>query len=470
MVTTDSGTTANGGVNSCTNTFDLGVYWVNQAPTFGLAVSKVTVDKYNIAVSIANVVTNIVAGPGTETNQTVTFTISNSVPGLFSVVPSISTNGTLTFTPGGTAGTNTVTVVAQDSGGTANGGTNTSAGKTFTIVIPANPFTTLAGSFAGLFFDTNSLADASSGYFQMTLVTNGGYSGYVLSSGGGSNQISGQFGISNPVVSVIVTNAGCTLTMALQTNGTKSITGTAAKTSGGWSVPLQGFLNVYSSGPLTPLAGEYLVAAPGNPDPTNGPSGDSILNVLIAGDGTASVAGYTADDTFFTQNSQLCVNGHLPMYVPLTNGDHSTLSGWLTFTNHGLSAVTSDSLLVTIKESGGILYTNGCTNSSIAIASLYVSNNVALLAITNGTVVLSGGELTTPITNTVTIANNLITVDPTATNGLTLTINSSLGQIEGQFTAPDGSTNLINSVILQSTNLARGYFIGTNQCGAFILK
>ena len=117
-----------------------------------------------------------------------------------------------------------------------------------------------------------------------------------------------------------------------------------------------------------------------------------------------------------------------------------------------------------------ILYTNGCTNFSIAIASLYVSNNVALLAITNGTVVLSGGELTTPITNTVTIANNLITVDPTATNGLTLTINSSLGQIEGQFTAPDGSTNLINSVILQSTNLARGYFIGTNQCGAFILK
>ncbi len=42
---------------------------------------------------------------------------------------------TLTFTPGSTAGTAIVTVTAEDNGGTANGGIDTSAPQTFTIII-----------------------------------------------------------------------------------------------------------------------------------------------------------------------------------------------------------------------------------------------------------------------------------------------------------------------------------------------
>jgi hypothetical protein len=55
---------------------------------------------------------------------------------LFSAPPAVSSNGTLTYTPAFLAvGTATVTVRAVDSGGTANGGVDTSPPQTFTISI-----------------------------------------------------------------------------------------------------------------------------------------------------------------------------------------------------------------------------------------------------------------------------------------------------------------------------------------------
>ena len=54
---------------------------------------------------------------------------------LFIAQPSISSDGTLSFTPSGLPGTATVTVHVEDDGGTANGGVDTSGDQTFTITI-----------------------------------------------------------------------------------------------------------------------------------------------------------------------------------------------------------------------------------------------------------------------------------------------------------------------------------------------
>lgn len=57
-------------------------------------------------------------------------------PGLFAVQPAVAPDGTLTYTPNLLAlGVATVTVRAVDTGGTADGGTDTSAPQTFTITI-----------------------------------------------------------------------------------------------------------------------------------------------------------------------------------------------------------------------------------------------------------------------------------------------------------------------------------------------
>jgi hypothetical protein len=71
-----------------------------------------------------------------ENGQTVQFLVSNSNPSMFSVQPSIAPNGTLTYTPAPNAcGQTVVTVVAKDNGGTAGGGKDTSAPKTFVLDI-----------------------------------------------------------------------------------------------------------------------------------------------------------------------------------------------------------------------------------------------------------------------------------------------------------------------------------------------
>src|SRR5207247_1693545 len=83
--------------------------------------------------------TNLSAGPN-EAAQTLNFIVSNTNTTLFSAQPAVAANGTLTYTTAANAnGSAPVTVQVHDSGGTANGGVDTSAGQTFTITItPVN--------------------------------------------------------------------------------------------------------------------------------------------------------------------------------------------------------------------------------------------------------------------------------------------------------------------------------------------
>ena len=77
-------------------------------------------------------------GLGDEAGQTISFAVSNDNNTLFATQPAIAANGTLTFTPAANAnGSATVTVAAKDTGGTANGGVDTSAPQTFTISVTA---------------------------------------------------------------------------------------------------------------------------------------------------------------------------------------------------------------------------------------------------------------------------------------------------------------------------------------------
>ena len=106
---------------------------VNDAPSFGL--SSPSSISLPVPVSIAGFATAISAGPADESSQTPSFTVTNDNPGLFAVQPAIAPDGTLTYRGSGLPGSATVTVLLQDSGGTANGGVNVSSARTFTILI-----------------------------------------------------------------------------------------------------------------------------------------------------------------------------------------------------------------------------------------------------------------------------------------------------------------------------------------------
>jgi hypothetical protein len=109
---------------------------VNDAPTFGLAGQLISARHNGGLYRIPGWAVSIGPGPADEAGQTVQFVTTTSAPWLFSTQPALDSAGTLTFAPRhNRKGTATVTVYAQDSGGTADGGVDRSAARTFTITV-----------------------------------------------------------------------------------------------------------------------------------------------------------------------------------------------------------------------------------------------------------------------------------------------------------------------------------------------
>jgi hypothetical protein len=131
----DGGTAFGGDDTSAPQTFTITVTEVNDAPSFTPGGNQVII--IGLAQqTVPGWATAISPGPPTEAGQTVTFNVSTDNPGLFAVAPQVAPNGTLTYTPAFLAlGTANVTVTAVDNGGTAGGGSNTSAPRSFTITI-----------------------------------------------------------------------------------------------------------------------------------------------------------------------------------------------------------------------------------------------------------------------------------------------------------------------------------------------
>ncbi len=132
----DDGGTANGGQDTSLQAFTISVNPVNDPPSFTKGADQ-TVNNNAGTQTINNWATSISAGPPNESGQTVNFQITaNTNPGLFTVAPSISASGALTYTPATNAGgTAKITINLKDNGGTASGGQDTSADQTFTIKI-----------------------------------------------------------------------------------------------------------------------------------------------------------------------------------------------------------------------------------------------------------------------------------------------------------------------------------------------
>lgn len=134
----DDGGTANGGQNSTQVSFTLTVNPVNDAPTFTGGGNQQVLEDAG-AQTVANWASGMDSGSPNESGQTLTFVVTTNNDGLFASGPAVdAATGALTYTPAANAnGSATVTAVLQDSGGTLNGGVNSSAPHQFTITVTA---------------------------------------------------------------------------------------------------------------------------------------------------------------------------------------------------------------------------------------------------------------------------------------------------------------------------------------------
>ena len=154
----DGGTSGGGSDTSSPASFTITIASVNDAPGFGAGPNQGVLED-SAAQTVPGWATAISPGPANESSETVSFGVSVDDPTLFLVQPSIAPNGVLDYEPAADAfGVATVTVTAQDTGGTANGGSDSSSPVTFTLTItPVNDapgFTT--GADQGLLEDAGA--------------------------------------------------------------------------------------------------------------------------------------------------------------------------------------------------------------------------------------------------------------------------------------------------------------------------
>jgi VCBS repeat-containing protein len=126
---------SDGSATSTPSTVHITVQPVNDAPSFQAGPDQ-TASAAAGAQSVSGWATQISPGPSNESSQTLQFLVEVTAGAdLFSAGPAISSDGTLTYTPAGGQGTAQISVRLQDSGGTANGGSDTSPAQTFSITI-----------------------------------------------------------------------------------------------------------------------------------------------------------------------------------------------------------------------------------------------------------------------------------------------------------------------------------------------
>ena len=126
---------ANG--DQATATVNVTVTAVNDSPSFTAGADQ-TINEDAGAETVFNWATAISSGPADESDQTLVFNTSNDNTALFAGQPAIDNAGTLSYTPANNAnGSATATLSLSDDGGMVNGGSDTSAPQTFTIMVNA---------------------------------------------------------------------------------------------------------------------------------------------------------------------------------------------------------------------------------------------------------------------------------------------------------------------------------------------
>ena len=131
----DGGTLNYGRDRSDTITFNISVIDANAPPFFTKGLDQ-SVPEDCGEINVANWATGIDPGAPDEIAQSVVFHLSTDNDDLFAVLPQVSPEGALTFTPTPNLyGEANVSVFLKDDGGTTNGGNDTSASQDFRIIV-----------------------------------------------------------------------------------------------------------------------------------------------------------------------------------------------------------------------------------------------------------------------------------------------------------------------------------------------
>jgi hypothetical protein len=477
----------NDGVNSFTTSFVLGIKAENTAPEFDLNLTSYKVSQYGVSLSILHLIEGYssVGAGGWEEDQTVAFSasVSSSASNYF-IVPPYIVGSNLLFTAKNTGAGNTVTVTitATDDG---SGGIGSSS-QELSMIFPAVGYSATAGTYAGLYYNTPDQGGPgaqSSGFFSLTLDTDGTFTGYVQN---GTNK-----SFFTNAFDSVYSDVPVNFKSSVPTNDFQFtlwmvdgvISGTVANSRGFAAVSLNAYKTIAAD------AGSYNLVVVGAANPTNdSPVGDSLIGLTVAAGGAVSLStgtGLMADGSWITNVTagKMCEDNIYPLYSVPTNGPNANgaVFGWLQFvTNNNTVELSLDSRVYWLAAANFTTnYPLGFTNELRVFGSPYVSDGTmtGILPFTYAWVVLGDMYSTTglsanPAVELVKIKNDG-TTDVVSVNSsqLSLTIAPTTGIVTGSFVNPLGanSTNSlpIHGLIVPSAQQGAGFFLDGPFSGEF---
>jgi hypothetical protein len=333
-----------------------------------------------------------------------------------------------------------------------------------------NPFPPMKGKYIGLFAEPGVVRHVSSGFISLSLTDRGTYSGSI-NIAGTSSSISGQFDLQGHATNIIASGARITLAIDV-TGGGNGLTGTVSAQS--WVAALQGFRGIFDArtNPATALAAKYTAVIPGADGETTVPAGDGVATFTIDAGGKLTLAGTLADGTAFRQTGFVSETGDFPLYIPFS-GRHGSLVGWLSIVTRDSDDVHGSLVWTRLNGLTTKFYALGFTNANVnLVGSRYQTPGAGSAALNfgNAAMAFSGGNLSTPSTNMVTLAaNNKISMP--LSKAVALTIASANGQVTGTAIPPSFAKGYaVKGVALQKQNSIAGFMLVTNQSSRVLIS
>jgi hypothetical protein len=343
----------------------------------------------------------------------------------------------------------------------------------------------VAGVYAGLFWDTNNLSNENSGWLSATVTSKGVLDGQVKIAGVASLfstklQANGSATLEVPRHD----HDSLVLTLQFDMSGLETLTGTVADSSNTFNAQIIAYRAGFSaSNPATAYEGYYTWAMPAVPGIA--PAGNSFGTATVSPSGGVQISVSLGDGTTTTAAGALSMNGLMPLYVSLYNGNGS-LFAWLSFVKSSSSLSTNgaywfknQAALSKLDASGNpvpVTVATGpdpdgfiLTNLSLFMASYAPEGNgINALDATDVVINLSGADLTNSITNSIALNSSGMGGSSATTM---VNISDKTGLFSGSFLdSISDKTVKYEGAVLQPFQAGWGTFIGGGLSGSAVIE
>jgi hypothetical protein len=347
-----------------------------------------------------------------------------------------------------------------------------------------NEFIAVAGAYNGLFNDpVTGPALRSAGLFTLNTDTNRNFSGKLYLDGR-TNSFAGVLdllgtGISRPVLRQGKNPLSVVIMLDLQ-GGSDVVLGRVNCVADGWSALLAGDRAVLklNTNLAAPYVGAYTMVLP---HPLSQcPGGDGYTTINVSARGALTASGLLGDaQPLRPVPATVSKNGYWPFYATAYRSISPTgvqkyyglAIGWLCINNDPSRRITGDIAWIKVAFTNGY-YNDGFTNNIPVLGAPYTINTNRLLNLTNGVVILTGGNLSQTLTNSFTLAPGNKIVNVSTNYAFQLAVKPGTGRFTGSFKHPDHANivTAFSGVVLQDQVVGFGVFKGTNQTGSIFLQ